>query len=967
MTFVHPAWLLLLWLLPVWAAAAVWLRRRRRRRAARIGGRSVAPTGGRRVFAAQVLLCVLGLASGILALARPQWGVRDETVISSSRNLLLVVDVSRSMLARDVRPSRLERAKADLLDLIDVLQGERVGLMAFRNDARLVCPFTTDLGFLREALEALSIDSAKRGETDVGRALEAAVAEFRQLGSDHNAIILVSDGEDLTGRARELARSCGEAGIPVFCVGVGDPLGAEIPHDGSSGGRLTYRGSAVVTRMDAGTLTEVAAASGGVYLPLAGASDGRTTLGSIYRDHVRSLVAQETSERIESRKVERFQIFLGVSFGLLVLALAISLGRPARARKQRAKTAAPASSPPMEKREDSVQNAFVTPPPPPPSQPASPPPVPSPMPPPPPVRPRVVPVAPRRPPPVALLALLLSLSATAVRADEPLSANTNALEAIRSMSQPRREFAREAQRAWSRGSFAEADDLYAQALACGGENPDLERDVRYNGALAALAAGRLERAASLFRDLEGGDASIGLGLTLWRVASPDDPLSTNRTVRIEELERRIQALEQSASAFREAVRLLPEDAVARTNLASVLARIPPLKENVRRDRLDERYEGRKASEIFEELLRNQRAVLGDALSSFQDDSPARIGRLEALASRQKEVADAWPFLLDRLETLLPDAGIAAPLRPSADEAAAAVADLEALSEAAVPRLRASETAAFNLSPLFSDPLSLLHLAFDCQSNALARTENPLALRSSLAEQVSAEAFFQNFANRADAWLGGTPANDATAAARQALETADPQPPQVSDEDRAEVSRLTAETLGLHLLLRQAVDTSPAETVLLPPAQFPNAEQACSNIWRIIEILEQQDQQQQQNQNQDQNQDQNQNQDENQDRQNDSDDSQDNQNNSSPNDNQQNNGKKDQKNSPQPPEPPDKPDPSDEPDQPEEPPASPPPAPTPDEAAAQDLMRRILDQERERAEERRARLREQPVAPDQRDW
>ena len=898
MTFVHPAWLLLLWLLPVWAAAAVWLRRRRRRRAARIGGRSVAPTGDHRVFAVQVLLCVLGLAAGILALARPQWGVREETVISSSRNLLLVVDVSRSMLARDVRPSRLERAKADLLDLFDVLQGERVGLMAFRNDARLVCPFTTDLGFLREALDALSIDSAKRGETDVGRALEAAVAEFRQLGSDHNAIILVSDGEDLTGRARELARSCGEAGIPVFCVGVGDPLGAAIPYEGSSDGNLVYRGSAVVTRMDAGTLTEIAAASGGVYLPLAGASDGRTTLGSIYRDHVRSLVAQETSERIESRKIERFQIFLGVAFGLLALALALSLGRPARARK--------------------------------------------------------------------MLTLLLSLTATIAGADEPLTADTNALEAIRSMSQPRREFAREAQRAWSRGSFAEADDLYAQALACGGENQELERDVRYNGALAALAAGRLERAAGLFRDLEGGDASIGLGLTLWRVASPDAPLSTNRTARIEELERRIDALEQSAAAFRNAVRLLPENAAARTNLASVLVRIPPLRKTLRRDRLEERYDGRKAAELFEELLRDQRAVLGDALAAFQDESPVRIGRLEALASRQSSVADAWPFLLDRFETLLPDAGLAAPLRPSADEAADAVADLEALSEDALPRIRASEAAVFGLSPLFRDPLALLHLAFDCQSNALARTENPLALRSALVEQDSAEAFFQNFARRSEAWLGGAPANDPDAAARQAFETADPPPPPISDEDRTEVSRLSVETLGLHRLLRQAVDAGPADAVLLPLPQRSNAEQACSNIWRIIEILEKNDQQQNQQQNQ--NQDQNQNQ--NQDQQNDSEDSQNAQDDASSNDQNQKDGEKDQKDAQQPPEPPDKPDepdPANQPDKPEDRPSSSSSAPTPEETAAKDLMRRILDQERERAEERRVRLRELPLAPGQRDW
>ena len=927
MTFVHPAWPL-----PLWAAAAVWLRRRRRGRAARLGFRAAAASAaGGRVFAAQVALCALGLGLGVVALARPQWGVRDETVVSSTRNLLLVVDVSRSMLARDVRPSRLERAKADLLELTDALQGERVGLMAFRNDARLVCPLTTDVGFLREALEGLSIDSAKRGETDVGRALEAAVAEFRDLGSDHNAIILVSDGEDLTGRARELARVCGEKKIPVFCVGVGEPLGAEIPHEGSSDGRLSYRGSPVMTRMDAGTLTEIASASGGVYLPLAGASDGRTTLGSIYRDHVRSLVAQETSERIESRRIERYQPFLGASVVLLVLALSLSLGRPARARRE-------------------------------------------PLPP----RPRVVPVAPR---PTAVLALLFGLTATVLRAAPAagsLTADTNALAEIRSASQPRREFAREAQRAWARGAFEEADDLYAEALASGGDNPELERDVRYNGALAALAAGRFERAAERFRDLEGGDAALGLGLALWRSAAPDGDLSTNRTARIEELDRRIGLLEQSAAAFRDAVRLLPQDAAARTNLASVLARIPPLRESLRRDRLDERFEGKKTAEIFEELLRDQRAVLGDALSAFQDETPARIGHLEDLAGRQSAVADAWPYLLERFDTVLPDAGLSAPLREAADGAAAAGVDLESLSETAIPRLRTSEEGVFGLSPLFSDPLALLRLTLSCQSNALVRTENPLAIRSAVAEQGCAEAFFLDASARTGAWLAGTPANDPAAPVRQALETADPPPPQLSDEERDEVSRLFGETLGLHRRIRQALAAAP-NAVLLPADRLPDAERACDTIRRILEILDkndsnqnqqnqnqqdqnqdQQDQQNQQDQNQqDQNQDRQQNQDQqgqdqqdqnqqdqkqDQDRQNDASDSQRSQDKTeNGNENEDKDKEGEERESP------------------------PPPAPTPDETAAQELMRRILEQEKERAEERRARLREIPVAPNQRDW
>ncbi|MBQ9727298.1 MAG: VWA domain-containing protein [Kiritimatiellae bacterium] len=335
MTFVHPALLLLLWPVPALAALCWWRWRRREARAARLAGPAKArAVFGRGLAAAQIALGCAALALALVALARPQWGEREEEVLSQSRNVLVLLDVSRSMLAGDVRPSRLERAKADLSDLVDSLAGDRAALVAFRSAPVVLCPFTTDDSFLREAIADASIDSAPRGETDLGRALRAALELFAPLGADANAIVLVSDGEDLGGAGRKAAEECGARGIPVFCMGVGSAAGANVPA-GEGGLPLVHRGEKVVSKLRSADLEAIAAASGGVYLPLESTSSGGHTLGSLYRDHVRALVAREKREALEARRVERYPLFLLPALLLLLAAAFLSRGRPA-ARRVRA-------------------------------------------------------------------------------------------------------------------------------------------------------------------------------------------------------------------------------------------------------------------------------------------------------------------------------------------------------------------------------------------------------------------------------------------------------------------------------------------------------------------------------------------------------------------------------------------------------------------------------------------------------
>lgn len=319
MRFAAPLWLFLLFLVPLLGALAVWYRRRTAARMTALSRRAVAmpPRSG-----VQIGLLLGALAALAVALAGPRWGRGEEPFLASGRNLAVAGDVSNSMLAQDVRPDRLGRAKADLLDLLDALRGDRVALLAFRGKGAMLCPFTTDVAFLRESINGLSPESAPPGETDLADAIEKALAAFDKAQSDHNAIVLVSDGEDLTGRAETLAKEAGARGIPIFAVGVGSPQGAQVPG-------VTYQGKPVVSKLNDATLRAVAEASGGAYIPLAGTGAPETTLGAVYANHLARIEAEENHQREETAFADRTGLFAILAALLALAAACLSIGRPA--------------------------------------------------------------------------------------------------------------------------------------------------------------------------------------------------------------------------------------------------------------------------------------------------------------------------------------------------------------------------------------------------------------------------------------------------------------------------------------------------------------------------------------------------------------------------------------------------------------------------------------------------------------
>jgi Ca-activated chloride channel family protein len=319
----HLAMLHLFWLLPILLGLFVYAAERRRS-ALRVfieaGLLSRIPvsvsTAKRRGKALMVLV-----ASGflILALTRPAWNPKPKTIERRGRDVVFLLDVSRSMLAEDLMPNRLERAKLAIRDCLERLEGDRVALLAFAGTSAVKCPLTLDYGFFRMMLDRISVGSIGRGGTMIGDALRRAVDEvFDDQEKQYKDVILITDGEDHDSFPVEAAQKAGERGVRLLAIGLGDENeGRRIPVTDTSGARtfLKHEGREVWSRLDADVLRRMANATpGGRYLNVA---TGAIDLGDVYT----KLVATAEKRALEAKTIkqyeEKFQVFLALAFVLL--------------------------------------------------------------------------------------------------------------------------------------------------------------------------------------------------------------------------------------------------------------------------------------------------------------------------------------------------------------------------------------------------------------------------------------------------------------------------------------------------------------------------------------------------------------------------------------------------------------------------------------------------------------------------
>ncbi|MGD8376227.1 MAG: VWA domain-containing protein [Acidobacteriota bacterium] len=323
MRFDHPELLWTLLAVPLLGLLALWVARRRRAALRRLGsvatlGRfSSAPGAEARALRLAVLLAGFGALS--LALAGPQWGTRMQEVRRRGIDLVMVVDVSRSMLARDVRPSRLDQAKEALSELIDRLPDDRVGLVAFAGSAQVFCPLTLDHAAARIFLDILDPSMIPDPGTALSAAIRKGTALFDAGEQQYKVMVLFTDGEDQDTEPLDAAREAARAGVIVFSVGVGSPAGEPIPLTDGSGKVTDYvrdeEGQVVTSRLDSDLLEEISRITGGTYYP---ATPGQQELDRI-AEEIGGMDRKELSSRLATNLEDRYQLPLLAALGLLGL------------------------------------------------------------------------------------------------------------------------------------------------------------------------------------------------------------------------------------------------------------------------------------------------------------------------------------------------------------------------------------------------------------------------------------------------------------------------------------------------------------------------------------------------------------------------------------------------------------------------------------------------------------------------
>jgi Ca-activated chloride channel homolog len=279
----------------------------------------------RQILKAVLLICAF--AAIVIAMTEPRWNPKSLEIKGKGRDIVILLDTSRSMLAEDIKPNRLERAKIAISDLLEQLGGDRIAIVTFAGNSAVKCPLTQDYAFVRMALADISTESTSRGGTDIGDAVRKATEEvFDKQSREYKDLILITDGEDHDSFPVEAAQKASAQGIRIIAIGLGNENeGSRIPITGPNGQTtfLKYKGQEVWSKLDADTLRKVASeTSGGRYI---GIEPGTTLdLGQIYQE----LVATAQKRELESATMvtydERFQIFLVAGILLLVCEVLIS-------------------------------------------------------------------------------------------------------------------------------------------------------------------------------------------------------------------------------------------------------------------------------------------------------------------------------------------------------------------------------------------------------------------------------------------------------------------------------------------------------------------------------------------------------------------------------------------------------------------------------------------------------------------
>jgi len=265
----------------------------------------------------KAVILSIGIILSLVALSRPQLGFKWNEVKREGIDIIFAVDISKSMLADDVSPNRLERSKLALKEMVQSLKGDRVGILAFSGESFLQCPPTLDYDGFLVCLRGLGVDTISRGGTSLANAIKKAIDTYGDDLKRYKVLVLISDGEEHEGDAILMAERAKKENIKIFCIGVGSKAGSYIPHIDERGRRVFLRdekGNRIKSQMNEELLKKIAFTTGGVYT-----QSTRTDFGlrNIYKQKISKFKKQEQKGKKNKIYNERFQIPLFIAILLL--------------------------------------------------------------------------------------------------------------------------------------------------------------------------------------------------------------------------------------------------------------------------------------------------------------------------------------------------------------------------------------------------------------------------------------------------------------------------------------------------------------------------------------------------------------------------------------------------------------------------------------------------------------------------
>ncbi len=308
--FAHPTGLLWLWVIPLFAGLFVYSAIKRNRAIQAFGGGMQCISRKREALGSCTALALI-----LMALARPAWDLKEHELQGSGRDVIFLLDVSQSMLADDLHPNRLENAKTAILDCIEELSGDRVGLVLFAGSAEIRCPLTVDYAYFRMALRQASPESVASGGTLIAHAITRTVEKLtdpQKIGLQD--LILITDGEDMVEGFDEIeaVKNLDDAGVRLIAIGLGNrSLGSRIPLEEAEGGSpsfMKHGKTEVWTKLESATLRRMtAAAADGLFFDV---GQGPLDLARIYRQIMEYAPKAITSNRTREHYKEKFPLFL---------------------------------------------------------------------------------------------------------------------------------------------------------------------------------------------------------------------------------------------------------------------------------------------------------------------------------------------------------------------------------------------------------------------------------------------------------------------------------------------------------------------------------------------------------------------------------------------------------------------------------------------------------------------------------